>query len=91
MQARLNFREASPGAMKTLDDMREYLRDCGLAERLRLCRRNPHLADQRLRALRRPARATGERDIVDLSLAIAAMNAWNRFGVGFRLQPPTRE
>ena len=36
MQARLNFREASPGAMKTLVDMREYLRDCGLAERLRL-------------------------------------------------------
>jgi AhpD family alkylhydroperoxidase len=31
-----------------------------------------------------------DRQIVDLSLAICAMNAWNRFGVGFRLQPQVR-
>jgi alkylhydroperoxidase family enzyme len=32
-----------------------------------------------------------DKEIVDLSLAIAAMNAWNRFGVGFGLQPPARK
>ena len=31
-----------------------------------------------------------DKTLVDLTLAIAGMNAWNRFGVGFRLQPPAR-
>ena len=31
-----------------------------------------------------------EKEIVDLTLAIAGMNAWNRIGVGFRLQPLAR-
>jgi AhpD family alkylhydroperoxidase len=144
---RLNHREASPGAMKTLLDMRSYLHACGLDAKLRLlvevrisqingC---AYCVDQHLRE----ARAAGEteqrldclcvwhetaffdareraalawaesltlvagthapddvfaevraqfsdKEIVDLSLAIAAMNAWNRFGVGFRLQPSAR-
>ena len=144
---RLNFREASPGAIQTLVAMRTYLRDCGLPERLRLlveirisqingCAycvdlhlqqartagetqqrldclcvwRDVALFDARERAAlawaealtlvaetRAPDEAFAalrahfdDREIVDLSLAIAAMNAWNRFGVGFRLQPPTR-
>jgi len=144
---RLNFREASPGAMQTLVAMRTYLRDCGLPERLRLlveirisqingCAycvdlhlqqaraagetqqrldclcvwRDVALFDARERAAIEWAEALtlvadthapdaafaavraqfDDREIVDLSLAIAAMNAWNRFGVGFRLQPPTR-
>ena len=144
---RLNFREASPGAVQTLVAMRTYLRDCGLPERLRLlveirisqingCAycvdlhlqqartagetqqrldclcvwRDVALFDARERAAlawaealtlvaetRAPDEAFAalrahfdDREIVDLSLAIAAMNAWNRFGVGFRLQPPTR-
>ncbi|MEP6938671.1 MAG: carboxymuconolactone decarboxylase family protein [Rudaea sp.] len=147
MHARLNFRDASPGAMKMLVDMREYLRDCGLSERLRLlveirisqingCAycvdlhvhqvrsagetaqrldclcvwRDVTLFDARERAALAWAEALarvadtrapddvfaevsaqfGDREIVDLSLAICAMNAWNRFGVGFRMQPPTR-
>ena len=31
-----------------------------------------------------------EKEIVDLTLAISAINAWNRFGVGFRLTPVLR-
>jgi len=144
---RINHREASPGAVKTLTDMRSYLADCGLDAKLRL------LVEIRVSQINgcaycvdlhsRQARAAGEteqrldcvcvwrvvpffdareraalgwaesltlvaetnapddvfaevrahfddRQIVDLSLAIAAMNAWNRFGVGFRLQPPVR-
>jgi len=144
---RLNFREASPGAMQTLVAMRTYLRDCGLPERLRLlveirisqingCAycvdlhlqqaraagetqqrldclcvwRDVALFDARERAALEWAEALtlvadthapdeafaavraqfDDQEIVDLSLAIAAMNAWNRFGVGFRLRPPTR-
>ncbi len=145
---RLNHREASPGAVKTLVDMRTYLHGCGLETKLRL------LVEIRISQINgcaycvdmhlREARAAGEseqrldclcvwRDVaffdareraalawaesltlvsqthapddvfaevraqfndketVDLSLAIAAMNAWNRFGVGFRLQPPARK
>ena len=33
------------------------------------------------------AAAFSEKDLVDLTLAIAAMNAINRLGVGFRLKP----
>lgn len=148
MHARLNLREASPGAMTALSDMRDYLSDCGLPERLRLlveirvsqingCAycvdlhlqqaraageheqrldclcvwRDVSLFDARecaalawaealtlVAATHAPDETFGElrahfgdREIVDLSLAIAAMNAWNRFGVGFRLQPPTRK
>ncbi|NOV25764.1 carboxymuconolactone decarboxylase family protein [Cupriavidus necator] len=29
-----------------------------------------------------------EKEMVDLTLLISAINAWNRFGVGFRRQPP---
>lgn len=29
-----------------------------------------------------------ERERVNLTLAIATINSWNRFGVGFRVQPP---
>ncbi|MFT3922448.1 MAG: carboxymuconolactone decarboxylase family protein [Myxococcales bacterium] len=32
----------------------------------------------------------GDRQLVELVLAIAAINAWNRFGVTFRNVPPTR-
>ena len=147
MQARLNHRQASPEAMKTLVNMREYLTGCGLETRLRL------LVEIRISQINgcaycvdshiREARAAGEsqqrldclcvwrevsffdardraalawaepltllpqsqapddvyaqvreqfddKTLVDLTLAIAGMNAWNRFGVGFRLQPPQR-
>jgi len=147
MQARLNHRQASPDAMKTLSNMREYLAGCGLDVRLRL------LVEIRVSQINgcaycvdmhiREARAAGEtqqrldclcvwrevsffdareraalawaesltllpqsqapddvyaqaheqfddKTLVDLTLAIAGMNAWNRFGVGFRLQPPAR-
>lgn len=46
-----------------------------------------HAPDEAFEALRAQF---DDREIVDLSLAIAAMNAWNRFGVGFRLQAPMR-
>lgn len=36
MQARLNHRQASPDAMKTLSDMRTYLHNCGLDRKLRV-------------------------------------------------------
>lgn len=36
------------------------------------------------------AAAFGEKDLVDLTLAIAAMNAINRMGVSFRLKPRAR-
>jgi len=147
MQARLNHRQASPEAMKTLADMRAYLQRCGLDAKLRL------LVEIRISQINgcaycvdlhlREARAAGESEqrldclcvwretafydaheraalawaesltllpqsqapddvyaqvreqfddktLVDLTLAIAGMNAWNRFGVGFRLQPPQR-
>jgi alkylhydroperoxidase family enzyme len=29
-----------------------------------------------------------EKEMADLTLLISAINAWNRFGVGFRRQPP---
>ena len=144
---RLNHRTASPGAMKTLLDMRAYLHDCGLDTKLRLLIEirisqingcaycvDRHLrearaageTEQRLDCLcvwrevaffdarERAALAWAEsltlvsethapddvfalvrtqfddKEIVDLSLAVAAMNAWNRFGVGFRLQPAAR-
>jgi AhpD family alkylhydroperoxidase len=32
----------------------------------------------------------GEKQLVELNLAVATINAWNRFGVTFRLVPPTR-
>ena len=32
----------------------------------------------------------GEKDLVDLTLTIAAMNAINRLGVSFRLKPRAR-
>jgi len=147
MQARLNHRQASPEAMKTLADMRAYLQRCGLDAKLRL------LVEIRISQINgcaycvdlhlREARAAGESEqrldclcvwretafydareraalawaesltllpqsqapddvyaqvreqfddkaLVDLTLAIAGMNAWNCFGVGFRLQPPRR-
>jgi alkylhydroperoxidase family enzyme len=28
-----------------------------------------------------------ERELADLTFAIATINAWNRFGVGFAMQP----
>lgn len=147
MQARLNHRQASPEAMKTLVDMRAYLQRCGLDAKLRLLVEirvsqingcaycvDLHLRDaraageseQRLDCLcvwretgfydarERAALAWAEsltllpqsqapddvyaqvheqfddKTVVDLTLAIAGMNAWNRFGVGFRLQPPQR-
>lgn len=147
MQARLNHRQASPGAMRTLVDMREYLAGCGLEPRLRLLieirisqingcaycvdahireARTAGESQQRLDCLcvwrevsffdarERAALAWAEsltllpqsqapddvyaqvreqfddKTLVDLTLAIAGMNAWNRFGVGFRLQPPSR-
>jgi AhpD family alkylhydroperoxidase len=31
-----------------------------------------------------------DKTLTDLTLAISLMNAWNRFGAGFRLQPPAR-
>ncbi len=36
------------------------------------------------------AAAFGEKDLVDLTLAIAAMNAINRMGISFRLKPRAR-
>lgn len=147
MQARLNHRQASPEAMKTLANMREYLAACGLDTRLRLLMEirisqingcaycvDSHIREaraagesqQRLDCLcvwrevsffdarERAALAWAEsltllpqsqapddvyaqvreqfddKTLVDLTLAIAGMNAWNRFGVGFRLQPPQR-
>ncbi len=29
-----------------------------------------------------------EKEVADLTLLVSTINAWNRFGVGFRLQPP---
>lgn len=34
-------------------------------------------------------RVFGEKELVDLTWAIAAINAWNRIGVGFRSEPGT--
>ena len=31
-----------------------------------------------------------DKELADLTLAIIAMNAWNRIGVGFAMQPPAR-
>ena len=31
------------------------------------------------------------KELIDLTLMIAAMNAWNRMAIGFRRQPPQRE
>jgi AhpD family alkylhydroperoxidase len=37
-----------------------------------------------------PVRAAfSDKEIADLTLLIATINAWNRFGVGFTLQPPS--
>ena len=32
-----------------------------------------------------------DKELVDLTLMIAAMNAWNRMAIGFRRQPARRE
>lgn len=32
----------------------------------------------------------GEKQTADLAFAVAAMNAWNRLGVGFKVAPPRR-
>lgn len=32
-----------------------------------------------------------DKELIDLTLMIAAMNAWNRMAIGFRRQPPQRE
>jgi alkylhydroperoxidase family enzyme len=36
------------------------------------------------------AAAFGARDLVDLAIAIAAMNTFNRMGIGFRLKPAAK-
>jgi len=33
----------------------------------------------------------GEKDLVDLTLTVAAMNAINRMGISFRMKPRARE
>jgi AhpD family alkylhydroperoxidase len=147
MQSRLKFRQASPGAAKTLDDMRTYLGACGLDAKLRLLveirvsqingcaycvdlhtreARSAGESQQRLDCLvvwcetaffderERAALAWAEaltllaqthapddvyaqvsaqfagKELADLTLAITAMNAWNRIGVGFAMQPAVR-
>lgn len=47
-----------------------------------------HVSDEAYAAA---AKAFGPRDLVDLTIAIAAMNAFNRMGVSFRLKPAIRE
>jgi len=37
------------------------------------------------------SQAFGSRDLADLTIAIAAMNAFNRMGVSFRLKPAAKE
>lgn len=46
-----------------------------------------HASDQ---AYAEAAEAFGEKDLVDLTLTIAAMNAINRLGISFRLKPRAR-
>jgi AhpD family alkylhydroperoxidase len=46
-----------------------------------------HASDQ---AYAEAAAAFGEKDLVDLTLTIAAMNAINRLGISFRLKPRAR-
>lgn len=45
-----------------------------------------HESDAEYEAARR---VFGEKELVDLTWAIAAINAWNRIGVGFRSEPGT--
>ena len=35
--------------------------------------------------------ALGDKGLVELNLAVATINAWNRFGIPFQLVPPKRE
>ena len=146
MQPRLNFREISPGAIKTMLDIEAYLAKCGLepsllhlikmrASQINGCAycldmhskdaRAAGETEQRLYALdawretpfytprERAALAWtesltlisethapddvwselrahfSEQEIADLTLAIVAINGWNRLAIGFRVEVGT--
>jgi AhpD family alkylhydroperoxidase len=143
MQPRLNYRTASPAAIKTLFDMEAYLASCSLerplihliklrASQLNGCgycldmhtkdARRAGETEQRLHVLsawreapfysaRAPAALAwtealtriaethapdsvyeearaqfSEHELLDLTLAIVAINAWNRVAIGFRIE-----
>lgn len=84
MKPRLHYAKAAPGVYEAMDALDQYLQGCGLEESLL------HLA--RLRASQingyegvRPH--FSEKELCALTLAVAAINAWNRLSISARLVP----
>jgi hypothetical protein len=72
MNARINATKVSPGA---------YTAMFGLAKYLAGSRLDNHVSDQLFEATRKQF---SEEELVDLTLAVAAINAWNRLNIAFR-------
>ena len=75
MKPRLDYGKAAPGVYDAMDGLDQYLSKCGLEESLL------HLV--RLRAWTHFT----EKEMADLTLALAAINAWNRLSIAGRLVP----
>ena len=103
MQPRIDLLKASPEAIKPMYAIEAYLKNCGLEHSLLLLVKmrasqingcaycldmhsETHAPDDVFEELRAHF---SEREIADLTLAIGAINAWNRFAISFRVEVGT--
>ena len=91
MKPRLSYAKAAPGAYEAMDALERYLKDCGLDQRLlmlvqlRASQINgcAYCLDMHWKDLV----AAGEKELCDLTLAVATINAWNRLSIAARTVP----
>jgi len=94
MQSRLEYAKATPGAVKAMRGLESYVYKRGTSA----CSLNSSrlgIPNQRLRVLRdmhaKDARTRGDPELVNLTLAIVAINAWSRLAIAFHAVPGTHQ
>ena len=93
MQPRIQYAKVAPGAMTAMLGLETYVLHCGLERslielvKLRASQINgcAYCVDMHTK----DARAEGETELVNLTLAIIAINGWNRLAISFRTVPGT--
>ncbi|HLX28348.1 MAG TPA: hypothetical protein VKV24_07675 [Casimicrobiaceae bacterium] len=91
MEPRLDLSAVSPGTIKPLLDIEAYLAKSGLEPSLLNLVKMPRVAETHAPDdVYREARAQfSAQELADLTLAIVAINGWNRIAIGFRSVPGT--
>ena len=100
MKPRPHYAKAAPGVYEAMDALDQYLQGCGLEEpllhlaRLRASQINGcaycldvHWKDLRATVYEEVRPHFSEKELCDLTLAVAAINAWNRLSISARLVP----